>query len=293
MSFGGYIAVPTVIAGWVLGIPSITHEQTVVAGWANWLVSKFVKKVLVSWPQSQKYFPQEKTVFVGLPLRQAIFEVKSQNFLVDNNLPTLYITAGKIGSHVINKIVGECLADLLGICNVIHQCGDNSVYNDFDTLTSLKSGLGTTVGQYYLRKFIFEDEIGEAFAKSNLVLSRSGAHTTAELLALKKPCLLIPIPWVSHNEQYENAKILVDARLGTILPEAKLSAQSLVDGVKMALEDLDRRGNTLSDVHGSELLRFAHISPNDSISAYSDERGLNDDSADLIVRQLMSLIRKT
>lgn len=272
LSFGGYIAVPTVIAGWVLGISSITHEQTVVAGWANRLVSKFAKKVLVSWSQSQKYFPKGKTVFVGLPLRREIFKVKSQSFPVDNKLPTIYITTGKIGSHIINKVVGECLGDLLSFCNIIHQCGDNSVFNDFEMLTGLKNGLGDTIGHYYLRKFIFEDEIGEAFSKSALVVSRSGAHITGELLALKKPRLLIPIPWVSHNEQYENAKILVDTGLGTILPEAKLSAQSLTDCVKAALEKLDRIGDTPINV----------IVGNNKI-----------EPAELIVQQLMSLGKKT
>jgi UDP-N-acetylglucosamine--N-acetylmuramyl-(pentapeptide) pyrophosphoryl-undecaprenol N-acetylglucosamine transferase len=269
LSFGGYIAVPTVVAGWILGIPSITHEQTVVAGWANRLVSKFAKKVLVSWPQSQKFFPREKTVFVGLPLRKEIFEVKSQNFVIDNDLPTVYITTGKIGSHIINKVVGECLLDLLGFSNVIHQCGDNSVYNDFGSLTNIKDNMGVTRGKYYLQKFIFENEVGEAFSKSDLVVSRSGAHTTAELLALKKPCLLIPISWVSHNEQYENAKILVEAGLGTILAENKLSKESLLEGVKKAFEN--------KAPHAVRL----------------DGSGRNNESAELIVHHLISIIKKT
>ncbi|MFA5776508.1 MAG: glycosyltransferase, partial [Patescibacteria group bacterium] len=104
--------------------------------------------------------------------------------------------------------------------------------------------------------------------RSDLVVSRSGAHITGELLALKKPCLLIPIPWVSHNEQYENAKILVDTGLGTILPEDKLIQQNLADCVKTALEKLDRKGNTSVQNHGVE-------------------------SAELIVQQLMSIVKKT
>jgi len=284
LSFGGYVAVPTVIAGWVLGVPSITHEQTVVAGWANRLISKFAKKVLVSWSQSQKYFPREKTVFVGLPLRKEIFEVKSKSFLVDNKLPTIYITTGKIGSHIINKVVGECLADLLTFCNIVHQCGDNSVYNDFDVLNKVWKEVVESIhvsteslGKYFLRKFVLEGEIGEAFSKSDLVVSRSGAHTTAELLALKKPCLLIPIPWVSHNEQHENAKILVNAGLGTILSEDKLSAQSLVGCVKLAIGKVHRTGDTSIDVKEA---------------AQVDDGVRNDEASDLIVRYLMSIINK-
>ncbi|PIS22622.1 hypothetical protein COT50_00910 [candidate division WWE3 bacterium CG08_land_8_20_14_0_20_41_10] len=276
LSFGGYIAVPTVLAGWFLGIPSVTHEQTVVAGWANLVVSKFAKKVLISWQESAKYFPKKKTVFVGLPLRQEIFKVTSNNFVFNNALPVVYITAGKIGSHIINKVVGECLGNLLSFCNIIHQCGDNSVFNDFEVLTNLKSRLGDTVGKYYLRKFVFEDEIGEAFAKSNVVVSRSGAHTTGELLALKKLCLLIPIPWVSHNEQYENAKILVDAELGSILPEAKLFSQSLTDGVKTML-------NKIINIRS---LRFAR---DDNSTIRNDIT----EPAELVVQQLLLIIKET
>jgi len=172
--------------------------------------------------------------------------------------------------------VGECLGNLLSFCNIIHQCGDNSVFNDFEVLTNLKSRLGDTVGKYYLRKFVFEDEIGEAFAKSNVVVSRSGAHTTGELLALKKLCLLIPIPWVSHNEQYENAKILVDAELGSILPEAKLFSQSLTDGVKTML-------NKIINIRS---LRFAR---DDNSTIRNDIT----EPAELVVQQLLLIIKET
>lgn len=280
ISFGGYIAVPTALAGWVLGIPSITHEQTVVAGWANRLVSKVAKKVLISWHESEKYFPREKTFFVGLPLRKEIFEVRSNNFVFKNNLPVIYITTGKIGSHIINKVVGESLGNLLSFCNIIHQCGDNSVYNDFSMLVQQTAmyGLGKR-GMSYLRRFVLDDEIGEAYHKADMVISRSGAHTTGELLALRKPCLLIPIPWVSHNEQYENAKVLVDAGLGIILPEAKLSAQSLVECLKTALEKINR--DEVSG-HNGVASTTPSVSPNDCF-----------DPAELIVQQLMSLVKKT
>jgi UDP-N-acetylglucosamine--N-acetylmuramyl-(pentapeptide) pyrophosphoryl-undecaprenol N-acetylglucosamine transferase len=269
LSFGGYLAVPTVIAGWMLGVPSITHEQTVVVGWANKVVSKFAKRILISWKQSEKYFPKEKTFFVGLPLRKEIFEIKSSSFSTDNGFPTIYITTGKIGSHVINNVVLECLGELLKSYNVIHQCGDNSVYNDYDKLSGINEKLGTTTGKYYLRKFVMENEIGEAFTKSDLIISRSGAHITGELLALKKPCLLIPIPWVSHNEQYENAVILVDAGLGKILPEKELSSQMLLSEIKTLLEN-SKSVNAAS-------LPIVRV---------------ENDAADLIIQQLMSIIKK-
>lgn len=266
MSFGGYIAVPTVLAGKVWGIPSITHEQTAVAGWANRLISKYCQKILISWKESEKFFPTNKTAFVGLPLRKEIFESKSNNFIFENNLPIVYITTGKIGSHVINKTIGECLEGLLAFCNIIHQCGDNSVFNDYDMLRGKAKSMVSHLGVYYLRKFVLEDEIGEAYLKSRLVLSRAGAHTTAELLALNKSCVLIPIPWVSHNEQYENAKLLVKVGLGSILDEKNLTGQSLQKEITSRLE--------------SKIL-------------ISDKSGYdsNLDSAGLIVKNLVSIVK--
>lgn len=239
LSFGGYLAVPVVLIGWVLGIPALTHEQTIVVGYANKVVSRFAKKVLISWPQSGKFFPKDKVVYSGLPIRACIFEARTQNFIADNELPTIYITAGKSGSHFINELIKSSLPELLGFCNVIHQCGDNSVHKDYGQLSELYSQIKSlSIGIYFLRKFITDEEVGEAYARAAFVISRSGAHTVTELLTLQKPCLLIPIPWVSHNEQYENAKLLVNAGLAKILAQQSLTHQSFVENIRNFLVNL-------------------------------------------------------
>ncbi len=233
LSFGGYLAVPVVLAGWLLGIPSVTHEQTVVAGYANRLIAKFVKKIMISWKDSEKFFPSKKVIFVGLPLRKSLFVVLSNSFLVNQSLPTVYITAGKTGSHKINTVVKEILPELLKFCNVIHQCGEHSAFSDYEELGALYKSLeGKIPGKYFLRKFVLASEIGEVFSKASLFISRAGAHTTYEALTFKKKAVLIPIPWVSHNEQYENAKVLEKHELGIILPETRLSGQALLDAVR-------------------------------------------------------------
>jgi UDP-N-acetylglucosamine--N-acetylmuramyl-(pentapeptide) pyrophosphoryl-undecaprenol N-acetylglucosamine transferase len=252
VSFGGYLAVPTVIAGFVLKIPSITHEQTVVTGYANKVISKFAKNIMISWPQSQKHLPKDKTILTGLPLREDIFEVKSENFVSENDLITIYITAGKTGSHKINQIVLECLPQLLNFCNVIHQCGDHSEYTDYTSLKTRYEKLSPKPeGNYFLRKFIFQDEIGEALVNSDLIVSRSGAHITAELIALEKPCVLIPIPWVSHNEQFENARMLQEAGIGHILEERELSPETLLKSIKYLstrLNNIKLKNNDLKKI---------------------------------------------
>ena len=239
LSFGGYLAVPVVVAGWFLGIPSVTHEQTVVVGYANKVIALFARKVLISWKASAKYFPKNKVVYTGLPLRTEITNVSSASFNSENTLPIIYITAGKTGSHKLNEIVLQSLPKLLSFANVIHQCGDNSVFNDFMALDSAyKSVQNTVKGSYYLRKFVLSNEIGEAFAKSNLVISRAGAHTTSEILYLCKPTLFIPIPWVSHNEQLENALVAKNAGVAEILGEKDLTSDTLVSFIQKMLTNL-------------------------------------------------------
>lgn len=239
MSFGGYLAAPVVIAGYFLKIPSLTHEQTVVAGYSNTLISKFVKKVLVSWHESEKYFPKNKVFYTGIPLREEIFKISSGSFEINKGLLTIYVSAGKTGSHIINENIKDSLKDLLTFCNVIHQCGDNSVYNDFEKLENEYKNIRESVrGKYFLRRFVLQDEIGEAYMKADLVISRSGAHTISEIIALQKPSLLIPIPWVSHNEQYENATMVKNLGLGVILDQERLNSKNLVDTIKYCFSNL-------------------------------------------------------
>ncbi len=239
MSFGGYLAAPSVLAAWLLKIPSITHEQTLVAGYSNKFISRFVDKVFLSWPDSQKHYPEKKSIITGLPLRPEIFTSNSFDFLSNNSLPTIYITAGKTGSHKINLVVNESLERLLKICNVIHQCGDHSEYKDYAMLAKTYEGIQNkklSTGKYFLHKFIYADNIGEAFNVSNLIVTRSGAHICAEIIALKKRALLVPIPWVSHNEQFVNATLLKKIGLGNIVEEKALTPDRLVLEIKDLLE---------------------------------------------------------
>ena len=178
-------------------------------------------------------------MFAGLPLRENIFSVGTAFDSIQKDLPTVYITAGKTGSIKVNEAVSECLARLLSMANVIHQCGDHSQYNYYDQLSRDYEDIkGSVLGTYHLRKFVLSDEIGAALNKADLVVTRSGAHITAELIALEKPCLLIPIPWVSHNEQNENARVLKNAGLAKILDEKDLNGETLLDAIRAQLQTL-------------------------------------------------------
>lgn len=211
VSFGGYLAVPTVIMGWILGIKSITHEQTVVTGWANKLLGNFVNKVAVTWPSSLKYY-SNKAVLVGLPIRPEILK-KSD---ITNDL--IYVTGGKQGSQIINNVVISSLDELTKKYSIIHQTGHHQV-----------------VAHKNYSSFDFDSEKAiSALQKAEVVVSRAGAHTIYELALLGKKCVLIPLSSSSHQEQSINAKLLADSGLAIILPEAQLTASNLLSSIELA-----------------------------------------------------------
>lgn len=226
ISFGGYLAVPTVISGWLLGIPSITHEQTMVAGWANRVIANFSKKIAITWPESARFYPKSKTVLTGLPLRPEIIQLKkvAMNQLT-NNQPTIYITGGKQGSHLINQIIFSILPKLVKNYSVIHQTGSSSVHNDY------QHALGLVQQNYEVFDFDSHKAI-LALKQADIVIGRAGAHIIYELAVLGKKCILIPIPWVSHNEQMINAQLLEKSGSAVIIPENNLNSEKLLFTLK-------------------------------------------------------------
>jgi len=246
LSFGGYLAVPVVLIGWLMGIPAVTHEQTVVYGLANRLIARFAKKIMVSWPQSVKHFPAQKVVLTGLPLRPEILTPTTTPrrspavaghrprshlpFRSPKNHLTIYITGGKQGARVINQAVKQILPDLLEKYQIIHQCGDR----DWPEFKKIKKP------HYLVQPYFFRDQIGQIFRQADLIVSRAGAHTTYEIAALGKPALFIPIPWSHADEQTQNAQLLAKVGLAEALSQDKLTAQSLKQKIEFMIIHLNR-----------------------------------------------------
>jgi UDP-N-acetylglucosamine--N-acetylmuramyl-(pentapeptide) pyrophosphoryl-undecaprenol N-acetylglucosamine transferase len=242
ISFGGYIAVPIVIVGKIFRIPSVTHEQTVVLGLANKIVSKFVDKVLISWKESRKYFNKSKTIFTGNPVRKDVLTSVTNIYRLNTKLKTIYITGGNQGSHTINKNVEPILEKVLDKYNVIHQTGITTITNDFEKFERLSKTLtGRTKGTYIVKGNIYGAEIGEVFEKADLVVSRCGANTLTEILALGKLAILIPIPWSINNEQVKNAIMLEEVGLGSIIEEKDLTSEVLLESINSAFENMSRK----------------------------------------------------
>jgi len=240
ISFGGYLAVPVIFWSKLLGLRTVTHEQTVTIGVANKVVSFFADKILVSWPESLLHFPSGKTILVGNPIRKSLFTVRTRNIHFPNNLPLIYVTGGNQGANTINWRLFKILPELLTKANVIHQVGGSTVTGDLDTAAKVKAGLS---GQLQDRYLYYEDipgtDLAEIFHKADLILSRAGANSICEILAFGKMAILIPIPWSAHQEQMANASLVAGTGLGYILKQYDaMPPEELAQALDLGLERL-------------------------------------------------------
>lgn len=237
LSFGGYISVPQVVAGWLFSVPIIIHEQTLKLGLANRISSYFADKIATSF---EGVFKGEKVILTGNPIRHEIINISLGAKLIHppggQNLPNILIMGGNQGSHVINLAIEKCLSKLLKIASVVHVTGDNK-FNDFERFTKLKKSkeLGK-LGERYLVKKWLGKEYGEILQKTNLVVCRAGINTLSELTFVGLPALVIPIPY--QGEQQKNAQYFAKLGLVEILPQSKLSVESLLENISAILKSL-------------------------------------------------------
>lgn len=240
VGFGGYVSVPVVLCAYLLRIPIVIHEQTLEAGFANRFLARFATKICISWKTSRRYFPKDKTVLTGNPIRE--FRIQNSEFRIHNEekLPIIYITGGSLGSHSINLLIEAIIKELLEKYIVIHQTGDAKEYRDFDRLNTLKNGLSYDLKErYVLQKFIEPKMVGSVLAKADLVVGRSGMNIITELLYFEKPAILIPLPFSQNNEQLKNAKFLEKLGLGKVLQQHDVDSKKLFQAIDLAFHNIN------------------------------------------------------
>lgn len=246
LSFGGYVAVPVVIAAWISHIPVVTHEQTTQPGLANRFIARVARVVCTSFPKQEKQF-FAKTTHTGLPIRKSLFvQVSHSAFSVEKTVPMVFITGGSTGSMSINTVVYRALPDLLRRYTIIHQTGRLSI----DMAAREKSLLPKHLSHRYIPvPYLDLEDYRWVVQHADLMVGRSGANTVMEAAALGKIAVWIPLPWAANNEQKSNAQFLVDAGSAMILPQRILSTATLLASVASMLEKQDMylaRASTLA-----------------------------------------------
>jgi len=257
LSFGGYVAIPIVLAAAMKRVPTVIHEQTLHAGLSNKFASRFATKICVSWEESLPYFPQNKTVLTGNPLRKEFVlgtrEQGSGTSKKDSSL--IYITGGSGGAHGINVLIEGCLTELLEKYTIIHQTGDAKEFGDFARLEKQKMKLPASLQKkYILKKFLTADEVLNNLLQADLVISRSGINTVTELLYLGKPSLLIPLPYGQHNEQLSNAQFVQKIGLAEIVDQLETTSEQLLQKVTQMFISLESYKN-----HKEEAKKLIHL----------------------------------
>lgn len=229
LSFGGYLSVPVCFTAFVLGIPIYLHEQTLCPGIANEWIGKIAQKIMVSFPQAGASFDPKKTIMTGNPIRNTILDVRELGKFGTLQKPVLFVNGGNLGSHSINTHIFALLPQLTQRFSIIHQLGNIQEYGDWQKATRAQSKLPPELrDRYVIQKHLTSDEMGKAFACADIVVSRSGANTTMELIALRKPAVLIPLPWSARNEQRAQAELLSEAGAALIFDQYGDSAQLLM-----------------------------------------------------------------
>lgn len=219
-SKGGYVSLPTVIAAKKRKIPVISHESDYTVGLANKITAKYCKKVLTSFPETAKQIKNGE--YIGSPIRENLFKTSQENakkfFGFTSNKPVLLVTGGSQGAQAINKCVREGLEELLTKFDVLHICGKGNV----DKSLNFKG----------YKQIEYTNNIENAFSACSICVSRAGSNTIFELLSLKTPCLLIPLPKnASRGDQILNAKYFYKKGLVSVLFQDMMCKDSLVNEI--------------------------------------------------------------
>ncbi|MFF4403643.1 glycosyltransferase [Streptomyces sp. NPDC001404] len=246
LATGGYVAVPVGVATRLCRRPLVVHEQTVRLGLANRTLASGAARVAVSSESTVPLLPESaraKAVVTGNPVRPEILTGQPAKAIqglglhsFDQRLPTVYVTGGAQGSQQINGLVRDALPWLLERANVIHQCGPDNVEELQRHVAALPA---PSAGRYYLAGFV-GPELPDVLALADIVVSRSGAGTLAELTALGKPAVFVPLASSAGNEQAHNARHLEEAGAAVALL-GDVTADRLRDAVGPLLADPARR----------------------------------------------------
>lgn len=229
-SKGGFVAVPVVLAAKHYHVPTIIHESDMTPGLANKLCIPSAKKVCCNFPETLKYLPEDKAVLTGSPIRSELLKGDRLAGLQYTHLsatkPIILVIGGSLGSVKVNTAVRRILPKLLETFQVIHICGKGNLD---ETL------IGTTG---YVQYEYVDRPLKHLFAAADIMVSRAGANSICEILALRKPNVLIPLSAAaSRGDQILNANSFAKQGFSTVLEEENVTDNSLYEAIRNTYEN--------------------------------------------------------
>lgn len=239
---GGYASWPLLYVAAKKKIPTLIQEQNSYPGITNRILSKVVNKVCVAYENMQQFFPKQKIIFTGNPIRQDVLEFghkkksASEYFNLDKSKKTILVIGGSLGARTINQVIDKNIDFFAkNNLNLIWQTGV-----DYKEAAEKRVSENLVKG---INAFTFIKEMDLAYAEADIIISRAGAIAISELCCIGKPVILIPSPNVSENHQYKNAQSLVNKN-AALLVEDDQASRKLVSQLLCLLNDKEMQ-NTL------------------------------------------------
>ncbi len=224
-SKGGFVSVPVVLAGKRNHIPVVIHESDMTPGLANKIAIPSASKICCNFPETLTHLPAKKAVLSGCPIRQELMSGDStaaKRFCgFTNDKPVIMIVGGSLGSVNINNAVRGILPELLKYFQVVHLCGKGKLDSSLLNLNG------------YAQFEYIKEELKDLFAMSDIVISRAGANAICELIALRKPNLLIPLSAnASRGDQILNARSFAKQGFSMVIEEEELTSEQLFTSIQ-------------------------------------------------------------
>ncbi|OGH81791.1 MAG: hypothetical protein A3G08_01610 [Candidatus Magasanikbacteria bacterium RIFCSPLOWO2_12_FULL_47_9b] len=230
---GAFISVPLHCAAWVLGIPCWVHQQDVRIGLANKLIAPFATKITTALKRQVISFNKKKPEWLGNPVRPSLFQATKEDgrkrLQLKDDMPVIFATGGGTGSQRVNQLIVEAVGQLTGKAQVIHLTGK-------ERSQELAERAQKHARDYHVYQF-FTNEMKDAYAAADIIISRGGFGTITEIAAFGKPAILIPKP----GHQDENVQFLQDQGAVLCLNERTSDGNQLAKVIRQLLEDAPRQ----------------------------------------------------
>jgi UDP-N-acetylglucosamine--N-acetylmuramyl-(pentapeptide) pyrophosphoryl-undecaprenol N-acetylglucosamine transferase len=256
---GGYVSGPVLRQAGKLGIPTLIQEQNSYAGVTNKLLAKKASAICVAYDGMEKYFPAEKIIKTGNPVRQNFDNLKSLQgealsfFNLDNNSPVILVLGGSLGAGTINNtLAGKIERIKESSCQWLWQTGKN-YFENVNTLVSLSFSKNIIV-QGFINRMDY------AYAAADIIISRAGAGTISELCLVGKPVILVPSPNVAEDHQTKNALALAEHRAAILIPDDKANNILVEEAIRLVSDKNEQEllsGNILNMADRDADIRIA------------------------------------
>ncbi len=238
---GGYVTYPVVVAAHKLNIKTFIHEQNSIPGKSNKMISKYADLIGISFKKSQEYFPKDKRIIYtghpsGVKALSAI-RVNKKDLGLDEKKKLVSVVAGSLGSEAMNNKFREYLKEREDNLEIVYITG-KTFYEEFKNNQFSK----------HVKILPYYDNLPGLLKISDLVISRAGAGSLFEILALEKPAIIIPSPYVANNHQYYNAKELSDKGCIKLLEEKNLNKETIKNSIHEILDNEEERKKMIKEM---------------------------------------------